>query len=125
MKINFLAPVKDGVVEAKARVLRGGRVIPIDVDVFNQNKLVAKAIADMVTQSAGPYTAAGMGMALAAHECSNLSYKDQINYLEDAAFTLANARPTTANRMTLVVQGCLRVAKAAMENGNKVDERAL
>ncbi|MEG2930028.1 MAG: S-methyl-5-thioribose-1-phosphate isomerase, partial [Oscillospiraceae bacterium] len=27
---------------------------------------VAMAIADMVTQSAGPYTAAGMGMALAA-----------------------------------------------------------
>ena len=48
MKINFLAPVKEGVVEAKARVLKGGRVIPIDVDVFNQNKLVAKAIATYI-----------------------------------------------------------------------------
>ena len=28
---------------------------------------VARAIKDMVTQSAGPYTAAGMGMALAAN----------------------------------------------------------
>ena len=27
---------------------------------------VAQAVADMVTQSAGPYTAVGMGMALAA-----------------------------------------------------------
>ena len=29
---------------------------------------VAQAITDMVTQSAGPYLAAGMGMVLAAHE---------------------------------------------------------
>jgi len=33
---------------------------------------VAKAIKDMVTQSAGPYTAAPMGMALAAYECKDL-----------------------------------------------------
>ena len=30
---------------------------------------VAQAITDMVTQSAGPYTAVPMGMALAAWEC--------------------------------------------------------
>jgi len=30
---------------------------------------VIKAIQDMVTQSAGPYTAVGMGMALAAYQC--------------------------------------------------------
>lgn len=48
MKINFLAPVKEGIVEAKARVLKGGRIIPIDVEVFNENKLVAKAIATYI-----------------------------------------------------------------------------
>ena len=48
MKINYLAPVKDGIVEARARLLKGGRVIPIDVDVFNENKLVAKAIATYI-----------------------------------------------------------------------------
>ena len=48
MKINFLAPVKEGIVEARARVLKGGRVIPIDVEVFNENKLVAKAIATYI-----------------------------------------------------------------------------
>ena len=42
---------------------------------------VAKAITDMVTQSAGPFTAAPMGMALAAWECRNLSYEKQIEYL--------------------------------------------
>ena len=36
---------------------------------------VAEAIADMVTQSAGPYTAAGMGMALASWQVKNKSEK--------------------------------------------------
>ena len=36
------------------------------------HKEVAQAITDMVTQSAGPFTAAPMGMALAAWECRDL-----------------------------------------------------
>ena len=38
---------------------------------------VVQAIADMVTQSAGPYTAVGMGMALAAvtNNCNSLSFE--------------------------------------------------
>ncbi len=48
MKINYLVPVKDGIVEARARLLKGGRVIPIDVEVFNEKKLVAKAIATYI-----------------------------------------------------------------------------
>ena len=48
MKINYLAPVRDGFVEARARLLKGGRVIPIDVEVFNENRLVAKAIATYI-----------------------------------------------------------------------------
>lgn len=48
MKINYLAPVKDGIVEARARVLKGSRVIPVDVEVYNENKLVAKAIATYI-----------------------------------------------------------------------------
>ncbi|PAB60181.1 S-methyl-5-thioribose-1-phosphate isomerase [Anaeromicrobium sediminis] len=88
----------------------------------NTHEEVAQAITDMVTQSAGPYTAAGMGMALAAYECRNLSYEKQMEYLESAAYKLANARPTTANRMTLIVKGCLNVAKVAMESGQQVDE---
>lgn len=42
---------------------------------------VAYAIRDMVTQSAGPYTAAGMGMALAAHEIEHKTEEEQINSL--------------------------------------------
>lgn len=100
------------------------RIYPTEVKFVtcNTHEEVAKAITDMVTQSAGPYTAAGMGMALAAYECRNLSYKEQIEYLENAAYKLANARPTTANRMTLVVKGCLEAAQIAMKNGEKVDQ---
>lgn len=72
---------------------------------------VAKAIQDMVTQSAGPYTAAGMGMALAAYEGRDLREKDQWALLEKAAATISNARPTTKDRMEQVTKGCLMVAK--------------
>jgi methylthioribose-1-phosphate isomerase len=83
---------------------------------------VAQAIADMVTQSAGPYTAAGMGMALAAYECKELREQQQRDYLRDAAYTLSHARPTTVSRMTLVVNGCLEVANKAMKDSKRVDE---
>ena len=39
----------------------------------------------MVTQSAGPYTAAPMGMALAAWECRGKSADEQMEYLKKAA----------------------------------------
>ncbi len=39
---------------------------------------VAQAIKDMVTQSAGPYTAVAMGMALAAYECKAFLEEKQI-----------------------------------------------
>jgi len=48
MKINYLEPVTNGIVEARAKVLREGRIVPGEVDVFNENKLVAKAIATYI-----------------------------------------------------------------------------
>ena len=39
---------------------------------------VAQALRDMVTQSTGPFTAAAMGMALAAYECRDLPKERQI-----------------------------------------------
>ncbi len=76
---------------------------------------VAQAITDMVTQSAGPYTAAGMGMALAGFEAKDLSKTDQIAFLQQAMHKIANARPTTANRMALITEGCLRAAVHAID----------
>jgi acyl-CoA thioesterase len=49
MKINYLAPVNEGVMEAKAKVLRKGkRIIPIDIDVINNGALIAKAISTYI-----------------------------------------------------------------------------
>lgn len=78
---------------------------------------VAQAITDMVTQSAGPYTAAGMGMALAASKCANRRKSEQMAYLEEAAETLSTARPTTEPRMRKITQGALRAAADAFTSG--------
>ncbi len=82
---------------------------------------VMQAIRDMVTQSAGPYTAAPMGMALAAWECRDLSKEKQIEYLKRAAEVISDARPTTKKRMILVTSGCLPAAEKALEEGKRVD----
>lgn len=74
---------------------------------------VAQAITDMVTQSAGPYTAVGMGMALAAKE------NPSIPYLEKASYTLSHARPTTAKRMEMITKSCLEVAVKAIAEGKR------
>lgn len=83
---------------------------------------VAQAIADMVTQSAGPYTAAAMGMALAAYECRGKGKAEQRAYLLHAADVLAHARPTTAKRMEHVVKTMLDAAEQAWKTGAPVDE---
>lgn len=83
---------------------------------------VTKAITDMVTQSAGPYTAAAMGMALAAYECRNKSEAEQKEYLKKAADTIAHARPTTVDRMTHITAGCYQAAEAALSAGKNVSD---
>ena len=95
------------------------RVYPRRVDFVTcrRHEEVAQAVTDMVTQSAGPYTAAAMGMALAAYECRTLAEAQQTAYLEQAARVIANARPTTAARMRLVTEGSLAAAKKAFAAG--------
>lgn len=83
---------------------------------------VAKAITDMVTQSAGPYLAAGMGMALAAYEARTLPEKEMTAYLKEASDTIANARPTTSIRMRAITEKCVKVAEEAAQAGRPVDE---
>lgn len=100
------------------------RVYPKEVrfEICRTHKEVAKAIKDMVTQSAGPYTAAGMGMALAAYEARDLKGEDLLNFLEDAAETISTARPTTSTRLKKVTRGSIESAKKAMESGDDVVE---
>ena len=78
---------------------------------------VAQAITDMVTQSAGPYTAAPMGMALAAYECRDKGHDAQMDYLKQAARTISTARPTTTKRMSQLCDSCLKAAEKALEEG--------
>lgn len=109
--------------DGKVRIL-DRRVYPREVrfEICNNYKEVAQAITDMVTQSAGPYVAAGMGMALAAYEAKEMNEKNMLEYLNNAANTLSTARPTTTKRMRLIVDECLQAAKKAMDSGSKVDE---
>ncbi len=102
----------------KVRIL-DRRIYPIEIKFVKcfDHREVAKAIKDMVTQSAGPYVAAAMGMALAAYECRGRAEADQIAYLTDAAYTISHARPTTAKRMEKIVGGCLDAAKSALASG--------
>ena len=95
------------------------RVYPVKVEFVTcrTHQEVTRAIADMVTQSAGPYTAAAMGMALAAHECRDRTAADQLAYLEDASDDISHARPTTVSRMKIITEGCLAAAKRAIEAG--------
>ena len=83
---------------------------------------VRQAITDMVTQSAGPYTAAGMGMALAAYQAEGLSKEKQIAFLKEASDVISHARPTTVNRMKLITESCYEVGKEAIEQGKSAVE---
>ena len=98
------------------------RVYPARTEfvVCKSHKEVARAITDMVTQSAGPFTAAPMGMALAAYECRDLGKEAQKAYLADAADTIAGARPTTARRMRALCDECLDAADRALAEGRDV-----
>lgn len=83
---------------------------------------VIQALRDMVTQSAGPYTAAAAGMALAANECRSMSSELQREYLKKASEEIANARPTTAKRMFLITEGSRMAAEKALDEGRNTSD---
>lgn len=100
------------------------RVYPTSVEfvLCHHHDEVRQAIADMVTQSAGPFTAAAMGMALAAYECKNMGAEAQKDYLRAASQCIAHARPTTVKRMLLITEGCLPAAFDAIDKGLDVSD---
>lgn len=117
LQFENVAWYEDGVVRILDR-----RVYPMETRfvICRTHREVAQAIADMVTQSAGPYYAAAHGMTLAAFECRNLG--DPLAYLEQAAYTLSHARPTTAARMAAITGAALQQAKQALAGGRDVVE---
>ena len=83
---------------------------------------VITALREMVTQSTGPYTAAGAAMALAAFECRGQTKEKQAQFLIKAAAEISNARPTTAKRMAIITNECLRAALDAIESEKDASE---
>ncbi len=102
----------------KVRIL-DRRVYPTEVRFVEctDYREVVQAIAGMVTQSAGPYTAVGMGMALAAYQVRSQAEAEQIAFLRQAAQELANARPTAANRYGQITFRAADLAEAALKAG--------
>ncbi|MGL5151278.1 MAG: S-methyl-5-thioribose-1-phosphate isomerase [Clostridium sp.] len=100
------------------------RIYPTKVEFVTckHHSEVAQAITDMVTQSAGPYLAAGMGMALAAYECKEMSNDKQLEYLNKAAYTLSHARPTTVTRMEAITKKCYEEGVVALDKNTPTDE---
>lgn len=114
LRYENIAWYEDGVVSILDRRIYPIEVIKVECRTHQE---VAEAIRDMVTQSAGPYTAAAMGMALAACECRGRSEAEQIGYLEAAAYTISHARPTTTWRMERITARCIDAAKEAFAAG--------
>lgn len=122
MQYENVAWYEDG----RVRIL-DRRIYPIRTEyvVCERHEEVAQAIADMVTQSGGPYTAAGMGMVLACYESEGLREDERIAYLEKAAYTLSHARPTTSAKMQRFTGSVLAAAERAMQEGHNVVNAAL
>lgn len=122
MQYENVAWYQDG----KVRIL-DRRIYPIRIEYVTceKHQEVARAIADMVTQSGGPYTAAGMGMVLAAYESKDMPQAQRVEFLEKAAYTLSHARPTTSAKMERFTGSVLKEALLAMEEGRDVVEAAL
>lgn len=114
LKYENVAWYEDGAVRILDR-----RIYPVRVEyvVCRRHEEVAKAIADMVTQSGGPYTAAAMGMALAAYEAKDMAEAELLAYMEQAAYTLSHARPTTVEKMKRVTEGAMKVVREEVQAG--------
>jgi methylthioribose-1-phosphate isomerase len=78
---------------------------------------VAQAIADMVTQSGGPWMAALQGMVMTAYKVADLPLEEARQTLRDAAYTVTHARPTTSERMVSYIQEALDFAEATLDEG--------
>ena len=114
LRYENVAWYEDGAVQILDR-----RIYPIRVEYVTctRHEEVAQAIADMVTQSGGPFLAAAMGMALAAWEVREKPEADILSHLEKAAYTLSHARPTTSAKMERVTARALDAARPALAEG--------
>ncbi len=118
LRFENVAWYQDGVVRILDRRIYPIRTEHIECYTYQE---VAQAIKDMVTQSEGPYTAAAMGMALAAYQAKGKTKKEVLQIMTDAAYALSHARPTTSEQMKGIVYGALEIAKKDIEQGRTGD----
>lgn len=116
LKYENVAWYSDGAVRILDRRVYPGKVEYVVCEDYNG---VAQAIADMVTQSGGPWMAALQAMVMTAYQVKGLSPAQAKKRLEDAAYAVTHARPTTSERMVAYVQGVLDHGMAAIEDGEE------
>jgi methylthioribose-1-phosphate isomerase len=117
LKYENVAWYQDGVVRILDR-----RVYPRKVEfvVCKDYREVAQAIAEMVTQSGGPWLAAQQAMVMTAYQVQDQPSDWARAVLREAALSVTRARPTTSKRMAVVVQKVLEHAEAALDAGEAV-----
>jgi methylthioribose-1-phosphate isomerase len=117
LKYENVAWYQDGVVRILDR-----RVYPRKVEfvICKNYKEVAQAIAEMVTQSGGPWMAAQQAMVMTAYQVQDQPRERARAILKEAASSVTRARPTTSKRMATVVQRVFEHAEAVLDAGEAV-----
>jgi methylthioribose-1-phosphate isomerase len=117
LKYENVAWYQDGVVRILDR-----RVYPREQKfvVCRDYREVAQAIADMVTQSGGPWLAAQQALVMTAYQVQDQPSDQAKAILREAATSVTRARPTTSERMVAVVQKVLAHAESALDRGEAV-----
>jgi methylthioribose-1-phosphate isomerase len=118
LKYENVAWYSDGVVQILDRRVYPAQIVHV---VCKDVAEVAKAITDMVTQSAGPRWAAAYAMVLAAHQAATLPTAQAVGLIEAATETLAAARPTTSSRMREHLSSIALITKQAILAGEDVE----
>jgi len=129
LKYENVAWYEDGAVRILDRRIYPARIEYVTCRTYAE---VIAAIRAMVTQSGGPYLAAGMGMALAAKAIDSGATNSggatgvgEANFaaqIAKASFEISHARPTTAEKMASITEACAKVAVEAKAAGKAPDK---
>ncbi len=119
LKYETVAWYENGAVRILDRRIYPARVEYVTCKDYSE---VIAAIKAMVTQSGGPYLAAGMGMALAAKAIDQDGKSNLPSRISKASFEISHARPTTAEKMAAITEACVKVAIEAKASGKAPDE---
>ena len=114
LKRENIAWYRDGAVRILDRRVYPRKVEFVICEDYNE---VAQAIADMVTQSGGPWLAAQQAIVMTTYQVQRQPVEKAKHILREAAHAVTHARPTTSERMVATVQKILDHAEVALEAG--------